>query len=105
MRAGALNKLISIERWIETDNPFGEPVTTWQEQTKAYASINPSRGTEKYISAEKHAEVTHIIEIRYIPNITPKNRIVWSDRIFKILSTIDIGERRKRLKIVAKEEV
>lgn len=105
MRAGILNKKISIMRWIETDNPFGEPVTNWEEQTKAYASINPIRGTEKYLSHEKHAEVTHEIVTRYIPNVTPKNRIDWCGRIFDIVSVIDIGERRKRLKIKAKEQV
>jgi len=107
MRAGALQYLIEIQQQIEANNEFGEPIVTWQKMANRYASIRPIRGTERYISLEKHAEVTHEIEIRYLADsrFSPKCRIKFRDRIFDIISILNIGERNKQVKILAKEQV
>jgi SPP1 family predicted phage head-tail adaptor len=105
MRGGSLRHLVSIERGVETKNEFGETVAEWQELTKAYAFISPVRGDEKYMSAEKHAEVSHSISMRYIDSISPKDRIVYGGRVFDIEAVLNLGERNRQLKILAREQV
>lgn len=104
MRAGQLKHLLSIERVTEIQNSFGEPVREWQEVSKAYGAIYPIRGIERYMSMEKHAKATHEINIRYI-SITPKDRIIYQNRVFEIISILNLGERNRQLKIIVEEQV
>lgn len=105
MRAGLLNKLLSIQERVETQDSYGEAKATWQEVAKVYGSIYPVRGTERYMSMEKHATATHEINIRFMQNISAKHRIVYDGREFDILSVLNIAERNKQMKIIAKESV
>lgn len=105
MRAGTLRNLISIEKEEHTTNEYGEALSIWIEVQKAWASIYPARGTEKWQSAERHAKATHEIAIRFVPGITPKHRIKFGNRIFNIISVLNTGERNKQLKIIVEEIV
>jgi len=105
MRAGNLSKLVSIGHSIEAIDAVGGVELVWTEYSKAWASITPLRGTEKWVSAEKHATATHAIRIRYIAGVTPSMRIEYNDRVFDILSAINVGERNKMIDIVAKEQL
>ncbi len=105
MRAGQLKHLLSIERVTEIQNSFGEPIKEWQEIAKVYGSIYPIRGIERYMSMEKHARATHEINIRYISSITPKDRIIYQNRVFEIISIFNLGERNRQLKIIVEEQV
>jgi len=105
MRAGLLNKRISIQERVETQDSFGEAKPTWTEVLSTFASIYPVRGTERYMSMEKHATATHEINIRFTELISPKHRIVYQGRAFDVVSVLNLGERNKQLKIIAKENV
>lgn len=107
MRAGNLKNLIAIEERVENQDAYGEAIPTWTEVFRTKAGIYPTRGTEGYMSAEKHAFATHEIEIRYRGGVTPKHRIrlIRDGRVFDIISTLNIAERNKTLKIIVKESV
>ena len=105
MRAGTLSKLLSIEKRVEVQDDYGEAKPTWTEVAKVYGSIYPVRGTERYMSMEKHATATHEINIRFTKTISAKHRIVYDGREFDILSVLNVAERNKQMKIIAKESV
>jgi SPP1 family predicted phage head-tail adaptor len=105
MRIGALNRLVSILDYTETRDEVGGVAKAWVEFAKAWASITPLRGTERWISQEKHATATHAIRIRWIDGVNPKMRIAHDGRTFRISSAINVGDRRKMIDIVATEEV
>ncbi len=104
MRVGSLRYLVSIEDYTESDNDYGEEIKSWSRYVYAYARISPLSGTEKYISAEKHATATHQITIRYVSGVEPKMRIVFGERIFEIVSVINVGERDKMMQLIVTEE-
>lgn len=104
MRIGSLNKLITIETYTETVDSFGGVTNVWAEYSKAWANIVPLSGSEKYVSAEKHATATHQITVRYLSGITPNMQIVYGARTFEIASIINVGERNKMMQLIVTED-
>ena len=105
MNVGKLKNLVTIEELVKSKDEAGGRVEEWSEFVKAWCSLRPVSGNEKWYSNERHAEVTHQILTRYIDGLKPTMRIVAKDRIFNIESVINMDEANKTLLIVAKEEV
>ena len=103
MRVGSLRHRVTIQSYTESTDSFGGVTQSWFEYSKAFANIVPLSGTEKYVSKEKHATSTHQITIRYIAGIYPNMRITHQDRVFDIVSVINVGERNKMIQIIAEE--
>lgn len=105
MRAGWLNKRISIEQPVRTQNDYGEYVETWSEVRKVWASIEPLRGEEYIASKTMQAGVDHRIRMRYQADLTPKQRIKYGNRIFEIESVIHVREAKVETQAMCREKV
>jgi len=105
MRAGPLRKRVAIEQATETQDSQNEPIVTWTVYKYRWASIEPVRGNERYLSQEKLASVTHKIRIRYTEGVTPKMRINWAGRLFEIESIVDPFERHRDMQLMCTEYV
>ena len=104
MRVGTLRHFGTIEGYTETKDTFGAVSKAWSEFCKVYANINPLRGDEKYVSAEKHATATHQVTVRYRQGINPKMRLTLRGRTFEIVSVINVGERDKMMQLIVEED-
>ena len=84
-------------------NPWTNPITV----TTVKAAIEPLRGFEMFKAQQVQSTVTHRITMKYRRGISPDLRIRWMDRgierIFNILSALDIEERHEMLEIMAVE--
>ena len=104
MRAGTLRHAGSIEEYTQTVDGFGGVTKVWTEFSKVWCAINPLRGTEKYVSAEKHATATHQVTIRYLDGVEPKMRLLSRGREFEVISVINVGERDKMMQLIVEED-
>lgn len=104
MRAGSLRHLVTIQSYTEISNTFGEASKAWAEFSEAYANITPLKGTEKYLSKEKHATATHQVTIRYLDGVDTKMRIIYGSRTFEIVSVANVGERDRMMQLIVEEE-
>lgn len=110
MRAGTLRHLITIQSPTETNEAtMGGLVQTWTDFAEVWADVQPVSGTERFISQQLLANVSHTIRTRYVSDLTPKMRAVMgqgsSQRVFNFESVINTGERGKETVITATEEV
>ena len=103
---GAYRHLITIEEATET-NPAGEPVLTWGTYATAWASVVPMSGRELFRAdaAQRYADVTHRMRMQYIAWVTPKMRVSWDSRVFRIRAVIDEEERTRKLVLYCTEDV
>jgi SPP1 family predicted phage head-tail adaptor len=86
MRAGELNKRITIEQPVETVSGLGEPVQTWSVFAVLWAGIQPLVGSERVQAAQVNANADVKVTIRYYFGILPsaKMRIRFKDRVLQI---------------------
>lgn len=107
MRPGQLRHRIEIQALTVTPGSMGEPTETWATSATIWGAVYPLKGKEWFESKGKaiRAEVTHRVHIRYMPGITPKHRVKFGSRIFRIESVLNPEERNRELILMCCEEV
>ena len=94
---GALNKKIQIQIRAITP-PAGESVDYSEEFTElitTWAMIDTPTGTEVFDSTNTVKTVTHDFYIRYIPNITFEEWILYDNKYYDILMVEDFQEDKQ----------
>lgn len=75
MRAGRLDKRITIEQVSTSQNAKGEPIESWSTLDTVWAEVYPVRGSETFEGQQVYAENTLGFRIRYRSDVTRKMRI------------------------------
>ena len=106
MRAGSLRNKAELQAIGSTQNEFGEVVQGDYTKLKdVWCMITPIRGSEKFLSNADYAKTTHKIKIRYTSGVNASQRLVWKERIFDIISVMNISERDREIEILAEEVI
>lgn len=93
MRAGTMDKLITIQRFTSTVDDFGTPVETWTDVAGLRAQI-VTASTDEFIRNGAEAETVIVFRVRYLDSITTADRIVYGGQPFNIKETTEIGRRK-----------
>ena len=86
MRAGQLDKRVTIQSKTVTRDSFGAEVETWSTHDTVWASIEPLRGREWLETRQVQADIDTRIRIRYLSTVTPSMRVVWGTHIYDIIA-------------------
>lgn len=117
MRAGRLDRLITIQRKTSTASSSGEPQESWSDiVTRRPASLAPVRADERFAGPQIGATEQVEFRIRYsqdVADLSPLDRIIYpalsadspdesstGNRRYDILAVHEIG-RREGLQIIA----
>ncbi len=94
MRAGQLNRVISIDRLTTTLNGNRSSVSAWTNIDTVRAEIVQQSATE-FLSGFGEAESgTIIFRIRYLPGITTADRVTYAGKPYDLKEVSEIGRRR-----------
>lgn len=97
MKAGALDRFLTIEKATVTKDAFNNDVLAWAYFTRVRAAMNNGGVTETLTAREKGAAITLRFDIRYssrAAQITPAMRLDFEGRKFDIAGLQPIGRRR-----------
>lgn len=96
LRAGQLNRRLSLSRPTLTPNGFGEEVETLTEVATVWASYEPLSDAEQRRAAEVGATMTARFQIRLssqVADCDPTWRATFNGRPFDIVGVKEIGLR------------
>ena len=102
--AGTLKHTVSVERYEESQNDWGEVIKDWVELFTTRASIRPISGSEIAVNHQIVNELTHKVFMRYREDIRPRDRILFDGRIFNIVSVINHNEENISIELMCKEQ-
>ena len=110
MRAGMLRHTVTLENpGAGTPNADGGFDPTWTElyPSPVPASVDPAttRTVEQIISNTVSSNVSHIVTIRYHPDVTTKTRVTFNDRILSVVGMQNTEERNIELRLACVEKV
>jgi len=100
MKAGKLDKTITIETASTTADSFGEPIESWSTLATVPATVLSDRGSERFQNQQVIGTAVKTFRIRWRSDVTVKNRIVYDSRNWDIRDVREIG-RREGLEIDA----
>ena len=116
MRAGRLDRKITIQRKSITYSALGEQVGTWSDlATRRWASVNPVSGDERWAVPQLAAKQQTEFQVRWssdIADLSPLDRVLYPvpadgspqdipvTSIYDVAAIHEIG-RREGLRIIA----
>lgn len=106
MRAGKLRKLITIQQPVTTQTGTGNPRPSWANFPGAvniYAEVIEAGGREQLQAGQVNPQQPISVRIRYVPGITPKMRVLYSARVFEIMTVTNVVERNRELDLACLE--
>lgn len=113
MKAGRLDRRITIQRKQVSQSDSGQPIETWSILVTVWASVGPLRGDEVFSAPQYVGKQQTEYRIRFstdVADLTPLDRIVYpainsgdpvpERSVYNIFSVNEIG-RREGFQIVA----
>lgn len=73
------------------------------QQYAIWAQVIPLNGREYEESQKLRAETTYSIKIRYAANIRSDFKVLYKNRLFEIISVLNLGSRNREIKLVCSE--
>lgn len=94
MRAGKLDRTITIQRFTNTVDDYGTPVQAWADVATVRAQIIEA-STDEYIAARGAVDKAVVIfRIRWLDGITNADRVTYGGQNFNMKETKEIGRRK-----------
>lgn len=94
--AGILRETVTIQSPTLTRNDYGESVQTWDDVAVRRASIQAMTYSEQSRRNQVGGVVSHMVRMRYLPELTGAMRLVWTSRGGRILYISSVVERGNR---------
>ena len=99
------HRLTILRRLIGPTNETGETTqTNYLTQTR-WAKIETPTAEERYRAAEVYEDVSHVVTLRYTPDLTAADTLQFEGKTFDIASLTDPEERHIELLLLCKEQV
>lgn len=94
MRAGKLDKTITIERPVISLGPYRETHTGWEPVATMRAQII-NAATEEFIRGQgASAETSIVFRMRWLDGVTTEQRITYDGGAFDIKEIKELGRQR-----------
>jgi len=103
MRAGKLDRKITLERFTSTTDAYNEPVLTWTTLAVRSASYEPLSDGERFRAGEVAANASARFQIRWsaaVSDLNPKDRLTYEGRVYEIVFVKEL-DRRVGIEITA----
>lgn len=104
MNAAKMNHRITFQRQATDKDKLGGYSDDWIDVMTVWAQISPVSGRE-YLTQMRENTISHKIYCRYRAGLSPKMRILFGKRIFRIISILNWEERNIGLTIMCEELV
>lgn len=84
MRAGRLNKRVTIQTKSVTRAANGEEIVAWVTHATVWCCVEPIRGREFFAAAQMQGAVDYRVTLRYLPTVTRAMRVLWGNIVMDI---------------------
>ena len=102
MRAGRLNRRISIRKSTSSPDSYGGQIPTWSTfLNDAWAQVRPLSMREMWQADQVSSPIDTEFLLRYATGITPSMIVVYDAKEYNIHSVIDVGDKHTDLRILA----
>lgn len=77
MRAGDLDRRVTVQELIETQDEFGQPIQSWETVATVWAQVQQQSGREFFAAQQTVSERRTVFRLRWLEGITVTHRVVY----------------------------
>lgn len=96
-RIGDFDRRLVLEAPLNTPDEIGGVDRSWVFVDVIWARVVPLVGAERFEAEREESAITHVISVRWRPDITGAMRLRLGARIFAIHAAVDGDDRRRTL--------
>jgi SPP1 family predicted phage head-tail adaptor len=100
---GEMKQIITIQQKTITQGSDGAPVENWAEFATVWAKVRIQNGREFWAAQKNNAELSGLINIRYISGVTELMRVSYNSIVYQIITVINIEEANRELELHVKK--
>ncbi len=101
MKAGALNRKVSIRKSTASPDTYGGQMTVWSTYLdNRWCQVRPLSMNEQFRAQQIQAEIDCEIVLRYASGVSPGMIAVVDSAEYDIRSVIDVDDRRDELRLL-----
>jgi len=104
MRAGQLDRRITIEQNTPGHDAAGAPTESWATLATVWAEVRPAAGREFFDAQQIVAEAKVVFRIRYRSDVDHKMRVSYAGNLYDIHGIAELG-RQEGLDIMTTAKV
>lgn len=88
LSAGRLRHVVNLQFPVVSSDSYGDVSTSYTDFGQFRAFVRPTSGAEKEIAARLNAQSTHVVTLRYNPNVTidGTHRFVFKGRVLNVVN-------------------
>ena len=101
---GHLRTRLGIYKPQLSSDDFGGHITTWIWHRKVWGHIAPRSLSESRENGRLSVTQTYRVTIRFYSDFPERARLMWGERILRVISSSDPDNRRERLHLICEEE-
>lgn len=105
MRAGKLDRRVTLRRKTETQDAMGQPIESWADIATVWAKWVPAKGAERWTAQQVVDTAAGHFEIRYLSDITPLDEVEYNGDQYDIIGQPEEIGRRIGWKIYVSRRV
>lgn len=95
MRAGRLDRRITLKRKSESQDDFGQPQVTWTDIATVWARWVPAKGQQMWTAKQYVDTAAGEFEIRYLSGLTPVDEVEHDGDQYDIIGQpLEIGRKQ-----------
>lgn len=94
MRAGKLDRTITLQRLAATKNEHHTPVSAWLNIATVRAEIVTQSASEFLTGFGEAENGTIVFRVRYLAGITTADRVSYAGQVYDLKEVTEIGRRR-----------
>ncbi len=97
LRAGQLDRRITLQRPVPTRDSYGAELVAWQDLATVWAKVEPMGGDEGFRADQPTARQVTRFTIRYRAGVAPAMRVLYGGETYDI---DDVSEPERRVSLV-----
>jgi len=101
VRAGKLDRIITLRSRVQTKNDFGEMEESFKDLGKVWAEKRDLRGNERFVAQQTVGRVDTVFRIRHRTDISSLSELICDEENYEIQGILELG-RREGLELQAR---
>ena len=93
MKAGELDREITIDKVTLTQSASGEAQETWTKFAGVWAKVTPLSASERFRAEGLHSFRVSVFRIRHLAGLLPTMRIQYEGIVWRITGIAELGRR------------
>lgn len=101
---GQLRAPLGLYEAVETPDGRGGFDTSWVFNSRIWAHVEPRLSREIDRNGRRTVTQSYLITTRYRSNLPERLRLLWNDRVLRVINFSDPDTRGERLHFICEEE-